>query len=375
MLGVMIRYSAAIHSVGLAMLVSSCTARVVDPGDDEVAETSSETSGESTTETGTGTSSETETETATSSETDTSSETATETATETETATDTSSETATSSETETGEPSECGNAVIEADEACDDGPANAWENACKPDCTLAICGDGHVGPGELCDDPQLCSDDCQIPVGFCGNAIFVCGDLLDNDEDGLIDLYDPDCLSPCDDQEGEYLIDLPQGGAECFLDCYFDSNWGVGDDQCHFKTVCDPLEPQANLACAYDPDYFDCGPQESPCPENCQPLTPNGCDCFGCCYLAGDYRLLDSMPGCSAATPENCHPCTPHFECANPCEPENCELCFGQTIDDLPVNCVEPACPDGVASCSDPYACGPEMTCKTGCCMPFKVMP
>jgi fibro-slime domain-containing protein len=49
----------------------------------------------------------------------------------------------------------CGDAIVTPDEACDLGTdKNTGESGgCNPDCTLAIyCGDGHVDPGEDCDD-------------------------------------------------------------------------------------------------------------------------------------------------------------------------------------------------------------------------------
>lgn len=39
----------------------------------------------------------------------------------------------------------------------------------------------------------------------CQGHIYECGDLVDNDNDGLIDSQDPDCLGPCDDTEGSYF--------------------------------------------------------------------------------------------------------------------------------------------------------------------------
>lgn len=36
----------------------------------------------------------------------------------------------------------------------------------------------------------------------CPKQVYQCGDLIDNDGDGLIDAEDPDCLGPCDDTEG-----------------------------------------------------------------------------------------------------------------------------------------------------------------------------
>jgi ELWxxDGT repeat protein/cysteine-rich repeat protein len=59
---------------------------------------------------------------------------------------------------------------------------------------LAPCGDGEVNPGEECDDGNLvshdgCSDRCVAePIELCGNC-------TDDDDDGLVDLDDPDCCA------------------------------------------------------------------------------------------------------------------------------------------------------------------------------------
>jgi cysteine-rich repeat protein len=56
----------------------------------------------------------------------------------------------------------CGDGVVDGGEACDDGPDNADDAACKSDCTLQVCGDGSVGPGETCDDGnQQNGDGCE----------------------------------------------------------------------------------------------------------------------------------------------------------------------------------------------------------------------
>lgn len=65
----------------------------------------------------------------------------------------------------------CGNGVVEAGEACDDGVASA---TCDADCSAAVCGDGVVNSarGEACDDAKTgdyCSSDCSAfacPVGY-----------------------------------------------------------------------------------------------------------------------------------------------------------------------------------------------------------------
>lgn len=64
-------------------------------------------------------------------------------------------------------PPECGNGVLEAGEACDDGPDNGPGQLCKENCTANICGDGDLGPHEACDDGNLedgdgCSSACTL---------------------------------------------------------------------------------------------------------------------------------------------------------------------------------------------------------------------
>jgi hypothetical protein len=136
--------------------------------------------------------------------------------------------------------------------------------------------------------------------------------------------------------------------------------------------------------CSYQPSLADCdpeGPALAACRDSCLPLTPNGCDCFGCCELpagSGSFIWLGSgldRGDCELSTsadPTLCRPCTPVPECQNPCE--ECELCVGKP--NLPAVCDAasgPACPPSVNAC-DPRTsagCGPLEYCITGCCVPL----
>ncbi len=72
----------------------------------------------------------------------------------------------------------CGDGIVDADEACDDGLAgNDDSRFCKADCTLNLCGDGKLFVGwELCDDGvansdeygSLCGKQCE-PGARCGD--------------------------------------------------------------------------------------------------------------------------------------------------------------------------------------------------------------
>ena len=139
--------------------------------------------------------------------------------------------------------------------------------------------------------------------------------------------------------------------------------------------------------------------QSAACLAYCGPLTPNGCDCFGCCNLpAGtdNWVFLGSEDAngdgsCTLADvndPSKCQPCMPVKGCLNPCG--TCELCIGKNT--LPPECypsdkdggagggssgtggagggVSDQCPAGVTPCGLPgqALCTGNEYCITGCC-------
>ena len=73
----------------------------------------------------------------------------------------------------------CGDGIIDAGEACDDGSGNSdvAPNGCRTDCRRYYCGDGVIDRGEQCDDgsnnqrnlPNTCRQNCTLPV--CGDGI------------------------------------------------------------------------------------------------------------------------------------------------------------------------------------------------------------
>ena len=212
-----------------------------------------------------------------------------------------------------------------------------------------------------------------VPI-TCQGKTYQCGDCVDNDGDGKKDMADPDCLGPCHNAENTYYGSIPgQSGPACLVDCYFDQDSGSGNDQCNWNHECDPLAVAPNYPpegldqnnkpyCKYDPNANTPGTSKScaelnakqttTCENFCGPLTPNGCDCFGCCELpagGGKYVWLGSeindVGSCSlkdVGDPKKCQPCTPVQACLNKCE--KCELCLGKTT--LPADCFPPP-PDG----------------------------
>lgn len=68
----------------------------------------------------------------------------------------------------------CGDGVTEAGvEACDDGNGSNYDS-CRLDCTLPVCGDGYINPGEECDDGNNASTDgcsAACKTEYCGDGI------------------------------------------------------------------------------------------------------------------------------------------------------------------------------------------------------------
>jgi hypothetical protein len=292
---------------------------------------------------------------------------------------------------------------MDAGEAADGGPGMDGETPGE-DATI-VPTDGavtEVEGGFLLPDGAVVG--C-LPA-LCQGRVYACGDCIDNDGDGLIDSRDPGCIGACDRTEDQYDLGIPGGDtATCQRDCYYDSDQGSGNDGCAYDQRCDPLEPDAPR-CPFTPEggSVRC-PETQPerCLDNCLPLVPNGCDCFGCCELpagSGSFVFLGSAGPDGARTcdpdsvgdPTICRPCTPYPGCQNECG--ECELCIGR--DTLPPHCFPPPgdagmpvdgstpidggpppperCTDGRQACGLPgdAPCPASYYCLTGCCIFFE---
>jgi cysteine-rich repeat protein len=236
------------------------------------------------------------------------------------------------------------------------------------------CGNAVLEPGEQCDDGNLLTGDGCSPVCVlepdaipCGDSIYECGDGVDNDNDGKTDMADSNCTSPCDDDENS-LLTLPGQDGDCEKDCF----WNNGADACSWNLTCDPDSPGADIGCEYDPAGGQCNfEQTQECVDSCLPLVPNACDCFGCCQVDGLFIYLDSNPECSMDNLGACNTCTYFYGCTNDCIKDDCELCFGETIDELPMGCAEPSCDVGTP-CGEQSDCNDGDFCQTGCCVPIQ---
>jgi hypothetical protein len=232
--------------------------------------------------------------------------------------------------------------------------------------------------------------------GICAGHLLECGDCEDNDDDGLVDSHDPECLGPCDNTEGPGLFSDVGGatGTSCGVDCYFDFGNGPGNDDCVWDHRCDTLQPELPT-CPLDEDLI--GGKQCPdvqsemCGDFCKPYTPNGCDCFGCCTFPelatagpdGGPGFVwigeldeDNVSTCTFADimdNEKCPPCTPIDNCYNSCE--TCEVCLGKPLP--PAECFADAgtpttqCSAGIQPCGleGQAPCAATDYCISGCCV------
>lgn len=208
-----------------------------------------------------------------------------------------------------------------------------------------------------------------------------CADCQDNDGDGLVDWLDPECAGPLDNDEATFGTGISGDNVDaCKQDCFFDGNSGQGDDGCNWDLRCDPAITTG--ACTYDPNFKNCPPQSQKCIDNCQKLTPNGCDCFGCCAVqlpgggSKNVRLTSTCSITDINDPAKCPPCTQVTSCLNTCD--TCELCIGKTT--LPPECsggssgggggTGQTCSTGPV-CNATTPCPTGTYCVTGCCVPI----
>lgn len=239
-------------------------------------------------------------------------------------------------------------------------------------------GSGTSTPGSSSsggDPTTATANDPNDPLD-CGGTVYACGNGVDDDEDGLVDLADPECTGPCDDDESSFATGIPGDNMDCKQDCFFDGNSGQGDDGCIWNLRCDPENPGAEIGCEYTGNA-NCENEsqaswDEECIDFCLPFVPPGCDCFGCCTVStpeGDVNVFlnsDEDGECSLDNLEACQSCTINDDCGNPCDGE-CELCFGQ--DELPPGCDEAECKFGDA-CENVADCPNDWYCLQGCCLP-----
>jgi hypothetical protein len=208
-----------------------------------------------------------------------------------------------------------------------------------------------------------------------------CSNGLDDDMDGLVDGFDPECISAADNDEGSFATGIPGDNVDPkWQDCFFDGNSGAGDDGCRYHTDC--------LTGDKPQDDPDCTITQA-CLEFCAPRTTNGCDCFGCCTVTTPDGPVDifTTATCSLEQIDDedaCPRCVKTTQCENDCG--ECELCPGKLPEDLPESChMDPpdggtpptdggdppvyTCNSGQQVCTLEMPCPPNYYCSLGCCV------
>ncbi len=248
--------------------------------------------------------------------------------------------------------------------------------------------DGAIGDGDGggIDAPGTGTDartDAQGTTG-CVPGGPQCNNCIDDDNDTFIDGNDVECTGANDNDESSFATGIPGDNIDAtFQDCFFDGNSGSGNDGCNIH-VCCLLGAPDRASCPIHPQQYDpaaCSqPQSQACIANCFPLTPPGCDCFGCCTICDPvtnacFDIVTNpvtAPHCDAdhiADPNACPRCVKQVSCNNPCGGNTCILCPGQTPDDLPAGCTGQSCPTGSSVCGPNAACPDGQFCITGCCI------
>ncbi len=258
-------------------------------------------------------------------------------------------------------------------------------------------GDGSLidGDGGLLIDAGCIGIGCPGGVdaapfdGTCTPGGSQCSNCVDDDGDGQIDGFDIECSGARDNDEGSFGTAIPGDNKDAVnQDCFFDGNSGAGNDGCNIH-VCCILGAPDRASCPIGANQYnvsECPPPlgttpfSQQCIDTCAPLTPPGCDCFGCCTLCdntGCYTVTTNpatAPMCDAssiADPTKCPVCTQSTSCGSPeCGGDTCILCPGQDPADLPASCnMNPTCPTGTTECGIEGACGAGTYCSNGCCI------
>ncbi len=202
-----------------------------------------------------------------------------------------------------------------------------------------------------------------------------CNNCVDDDGDGLVDGDDPHCSGPRDDDEQTFATGIPGDNSDPRKqDCFFDGNSGM----CQIHTCCLLPDPCDEATYGSFDRETDCD-LDARCVEDCAPLAPPGCDCFGCCTVCapGTGECVDILAGLSSGCPlddlssDACVECVKSTACSGGgCDPAACILCPGQTEVDLPADCNGAnQCPGGEPTCAASSDCEGDAYCVSGCCV------
>jgi hypothetical protein len=261
---------------------------------------------------------------------------------------------------------------------------------------IAGCGSaGSSGQPDAAPSADACTGLCaDAPPfnGMCTPGGAQCANCIDDDNDGKIDGFDSECSGPLDNDEMSFATGIPGDNIDAVKqDCFFDGNSGSGNDGCDIH-VCCLLGATTRAACTIGQNQYnptDCPPPignrqlSDKCIQTCAPLSPPGCDCFGCCTecIPGTNppQCFDviinpaTSPNCNdtnLANPDACKRCTKSTTCnGGGCGGDTCVLCPGQDPSTLPPTCSGQSCPNGRMMCGAGGTCPADSYCSNGCCI------
>ena len=240
---------------------------------------------------------------------------------------------------------------------------------------------GASDAGAASGDPIALPPTVSItPTGtlLCGNHVCQCNNGVDDDGDGTADGFDVECTGGIDDDEGSFATGIPGDNRDPkWQDCFFDGNSGAGDDRCRYPTEC--LTGELSL------DDDACAVTQQ-CRDNCQPRTPAGCDCFGCCAVeipgngVVNVLLTDSCSLEKIGDTDACPVCTPNPSCQGPGEPVDPGTPSDPVDPSEPGDPGDPGQPGADAGpppadctvqpeCSEAVDCPVGEFCSFGCCL------
>jgi len=254
---------------------------------------------------------------------------------------------------------DCGDAVPDTGEECDDGEANSdtLADACRTNCVAAACGDNVVDTGEQCDDGNTtsgdgCSAGCRTEGAVCGNGEIEgteeCDDGNATDNDGCQHDCTDTChaAADCDDEDQctrDTCDPAATGGGQVCRNVIDDGAACDDGNPCTTGETCN-----ASGACTGGTTTCECDPAGT---DTCEADHGDGDPCNGTleCNATGEC-VVDPATVLDAG-----HPCDNGIFC------DGVDVCGGS-----PLVCQSPGNP--CAACQTCDEAGDECDINSGSC-------
>ena len=201
---------------------------------------------------------------------------------------------------------DCVGAVGPTSDRPDDGVDSDCGGSDAPDDPSTACIPNEYGEGcfnnrdEDCDGLVDCYDpDCAAKCGEAGCVAEICENDIDDDCDGLVGCLDPSCGEECGTGAGDGYYGNPVGGGDTCLPQGSELCWDGRDDDCDGQTDC------ADADCEFS---SECG-----CTEVCVPGQARWCDTPVSCLWGRQVCDPDGSWGRCDETTEHPGTCTSRF--------------------------------------------------------------